>query len=293
MDPAFQRKGVDEGVVARLAVVDEHGFLGDVFPVGPHAGPVARLRSAHDEEYGACAVDGGGDVVLASPRKGRTGLGPGLFLDRVWGVEELLVRVDAPLQDDAPLDPLQDREHLEKPVSTGGFRIPVVRRGGLQRMVFEKVEEVFYPFRYRYLLGIEDRIGEGAEAPATAAAHESPDPVAAPPVPGDHARPAARASTDRYRIDEIDFLRRGFPVLLLIPFQNGGLYELFRIAFVLPPRPGKLPERRKARPLCFVFHVFGGRLFRGSVPGPPSQSTTIPGKGHCMPILPGHGYYTT
>ena len=207
MDPAFQRKGIDEGVVARLAVVDEHGFLGDVFPVGPHAGPVARLRPAHDEEYGAFAVGRGGDVVLASPRMRRTRFRPGLFLDRVRGVEELLVRVDDPFQDDAPLDPLQDREHLEKPVSTGGFRIPVVRRGGLQRMVFEQVEEVFYPFRYRYLLGIEDRIGEGAEAPAASAAHESLDPVAALSVPGDHARTAARALPDRYRVDEIDFLR--------------------------------------------------------------------------------------
>ena len=282
---AFKREGVDEGIVRGLAVVDKRGSLGDVSPIGAHARLVARLGFSNDDEDGQVPVGRGCDVVLASPRKRRAGPGLGPLLCRIRGVEELLVGPYGSLQDDVPLDTLQHGEDLGKPVATGRFGVPIVRRGGLQRMVFEEMQEEFDPFRYRYLPGIKYGSGERGEAPSASEAFVPLDPVVALPVPGEKPRSAMRAVADRDRVDEGGFLRGGLPVLLLIPFQNGGFDEPFVLAFVLAPRPGKLPERRKARPLVFVFHMLGGRLFRGSVPGPPSQSATFPGKGHCMPIL--------
>lgn len=147
-------------------------------------------------------------------------------------------------------------------------------------MVFEQVDEEFDPFGYGHLARIEYRPGQRREASMAPQAHVPLDSVGPLAVFCEKPRAAMRAAADRDRVDERGFLRGGLPMLLLIPFQNGGFDEPSVLAFVLAPRPGKLPERRKARPLVFVFHMLGGRLFRGSVSGPPSQSATVPGKGH-------------
>jgi len=147
-------------------------------------------------------------------------------------------------------------------------------------MEFEKVEEELDPFRYGDLPGIEYGPGQRGEPPMASEAHVPLDAVGPLAVLGEQRRSASRAAPNGDRVDERGFLGGGFPVLLVIPFEDGGLDEALVFPLVLAPRPGKLPERREKGLPLFVYHVLGGRLFRGSVPGPPSQSATVPGKGH-------------
>lgn len=237
---APQRQPVDEGVVARLAVMDESRRFRDVLSVRPHARFVAGLRLSHDQEDGEPAVRRRRYVVLASLRQRGAGLLLRLRLDRVRRVEELLVGVDASLEDDAPLDPLEDGEDLGKPVTAGGFRVPVVERGRLQRMELEEVRQVFDPFADGDLPGIEYRAGERREAPAAPPADVPLDPVGPFAVLGHDGGSAPRARPHGDRVNERGFLRRRLPVLLLVPFQDGGLDEGFVRASSLLPRPGKL-----------------------------------------------------
>ena len=120
-------------------------------------------------------------------------------------------------------------------------------------MVFEEMQEEFDPFRYWYLPGIEYGSGERGEPPSASEAFVPLDPVAALPGPGEKPRPAMRAYPYRQRVGEGGFLRRRLPVLLPIPFQDGGFDEPFVLAFVLAPDQENFRSDEKRGLLDFGF----------------------------------------
>ena len=272
VDFAFQGERIDDGVVALFAVVNQGRAFGDSLPIGFEHGFVTRLTFAGDDVEASFAVGSAGDVVLAAPGQAAFGTQPpfGRFLLGFRRVEELLVDPDPAGQNDPVLDSAEDGEDLGKPIAAGRFRVSVVRCRRLQRMEFEQMEQELYPFADRYLFGIEDRVRQSRELLAAFAAFEASNARFPEPVFGE--RPAAmRAAFRLDRIDERQLLRRRLPVLLLIPFQNGGLDHGLRPGLPLFPGPRKLSQRREKGLSLFLFHVFGGRLFRDGVAGPPSQ----------------------
>ena len=220
MDLAPQTQKGDQGVVRVVAVVDDPRSFGYVAGIAFHGFPPARLADAAQDEGAALPVGRRTNAELVPGKPAQPLPAPG-FAQGLPPREVGFVDPDVAGENDALLNAVDDEEDLRKPVKARGIGVSVVERGGPDRMELEQVDEELHPFRERYLPGIEYRPGERIEfSPARSAfADEEAGPLreAIPPELG---RPAVRARIDGLGIDEGDLLRRGLPVLRVIPFRQ-------------------------------------------------------------------------
>ena len=107
------------------------------------------------------------------------------------------------------------------------------------------MKQVLYPFGYRYFMGVEDGSCERIEPPSAGTAEVFLHAVFPPAVLSEGLGSAERASRDGGRVDHRGLLGGDAPVLLGVPFGDGGIDHrlgrrkgLSRFVWVRPQRAG-------------------------------------------------------
>lgn len=125
------------------------------------------------------------------------------------------------------------------------------------------MEEVFYPFGYRNLPGIEYGSGDRSEPASAAVASVSLKAVLAVSPFREPVISAKGAGGNMKRVEESDLRTAGLPVLRIVPFRHRGFYKPLSFRNRGLPRPQKTSQDLLVRKFLFLFHRAGGSAFQG------------------------------